>query len=67
MLQPDSYLLEMRNISKSYVGVHALKNVTIKVKPGIVHALVGENGAGKSTLMKILAGEIQPNEGKIFF
>jgi len=60
-------LIEMNNITKSYVGVDALKDVTIKVKPGTVHALVGENGAGKSTLMKILAGETQPNSGKILF
>ena len=63
----QTYLLEMNNITKTYVGVFALKDVTIKVKPGTVHALVGENGAGKSTLMKILAGEVQPNSGKIFF
>ena len=63
----NSYLLEMNHITKSYVGVHALKDVTIKIRPGTVHALVGENGAGKSTLMKILAGEIQPNSGEIFF
>ena len=62
-----NYLLEMNNISKSYVGVNALKDVTIKVRPGTVHALVGENGAGKSTLMKILAGETQPNSGTILF
>ena len=61
----STYLLEMNNISKSYIGVNALNDVTIKVGPGTVHALVGENGAGKSTLMKILAGETQPNKGKI--
>ncbi len=63
----SDYLLEMNNICKSYVGVNALKDVTIRVKPGSVHALVGENGAGKSTLMKILAGETQPNSGTIRF
>jgi inositol transport system ATP-binding protein len=63
----NSYLLEMNHITKSYVGVHALKDVTIKIRPGSVHALVGENGAGKSTLMKILAGEVQPNSGEILF
>lgn len=67
MLQQNSYLLEMKNITKSYVGVHALRDVTIRVRPGTVHALVGENGAGKSTLMKILAGETQPNSGNIIF
>jgi len=58
----------MNNISKSFGGVHALNEVSFKVKPGEIHALVGENGAGKSTLMKILAGAYQKDEGivKIF-
>lgn len=50
------YMLEMRGISKSFPGVKALDDVTIKVRPGTVHALMGENGAGKSTLMKCLFG-----------
>ncbi|MCL5770845.1 MAG: sugar ABC transporter ATP-binding protein, partial [Actinobacteria bacterium] len=52
----DMYLLEMYHITKRFSGVMALKNVTIKIKSGIIHGLVGENGAGKSTLMKILSG-----------
>lgn len=50
------YILEMRGISKEFPGVKALDNVTLGVKRGEIHALVGENGAGKSTLMKILSG-----------
>jgi ABC-type sugar transport system ATPase subunit len=50
------YLLEMRNITKEFPGVRALENVTLQVRKGEIHALVGENGAGKSTLMKILSG-----------
>ncbi|NLZ94150.1 MAG: ATP-binding cassette domain-containing protein, partial [Firmicutes bacterium] len=46
----------MRNISKEYDGNQVLKNVTLQVKPGEIHALIGENGAGKSTLMNILFG-----------
>lgn len=50
------YILEMKNITKEFPGVKALKNVSFKVKRGEIHALVGENGAGKSTLMKVLSG-----------
>jgi len=60
------YVLEMRNIDKSFPGVHALKGVNFYVKPGEIHALVGENGAGKSTLIKILAGVLQKDDGEIF-
>ncbi len=52
----ENYILEMRNITKTFPGVKALDNVNLKVKPKHIHALVGENGAGKSTLMNILSG-----------
>jgi ribose transport system ATP-binding protein len=58
--------VELRNISKSFGGIVALKNVTLKVLPGEIHALVGENGAGKSTLMKILSGAYMKDTGQIF-
>jgi ribose transport system ATP-binding protein len=57
--------VELLNISKSYGGISALKSVSLRVKPGEIHALVGENGAGKSTLMKILSGAISKDEGKV--
>ena len=50
------FKLEMKNVSKSFPGVKALDNVQLSVRPGTVHALMGENGAGKSTLMKCLFG-----------
>ena len=59
------YLLEMRNVSKSFPGVQALKDVQIDVKPGEVVALMGENGAGKSTLMKCLFGIYKMDQGEI--
>ena len=59
------YVLEMENISKEFPGVKALDNVQLKLKPGTVHALMGENGAGKSTLMKCLFGIYEKNTGKI--
>jgi ABC-type sugar transport system ATPase subunit len=60
-------LLDLKNISKSFGGVHALEDVSIQVGKGEVHAIVGENGAGKSTLMKIIAGALHPDSGTIQF
>lgn len=59
------YVIEMLNISKSFPGVKANDNITLKLKKGEIHALLGENGAGKSTLMSILFGLYQPDEGII--
>ncbi|MCZ8523158.1 MULTISPECIES: sugar ABC transporter ATP-binding protein [Paenibacillus] len=59
------YLLEMKGIVKEFPGVKALDGVTLKVRPGTVHALMGENGAGKSTLMKSLFGIYKPDAGEI--
>ena len=59
------YMLEMNNIVKTFPGVTALDGVTLKVRPGTVHALMGENGAGKSTLMKCLFGIYHEDSGEI--
>lgn len=61
----SKFVLEMNNITKEFPGVKALDNVTLKVRPGTVHALMGENGAGKSTLMKCLFGIYHPDAGEI--
>jgi methyl-galactoside transport system ATP-binding protein len=62
----NRYVLEMDQISKEFPGVKALDQVSLKVKPGTVHALMGENGAGKSTLMKCLFGIYKPDAGEIY-
>jgi len=61
----SEYMLEMIDVSKSFPGVQALKNVSFRLRPGTVHALMGENGAGKSTLMKCLIGLYQMNSGRV--
>ena len=61
----SAYILEMKNITKTFPGVIALNNVSLQVKRGEIHALVGENGAGKSTLMKVLNGVHQADSGEI--
>lgn len=60
------YRLEMHGISKSFPGVKALDGVNLNIRPGTVHALMGENGAGKSTLMKCLFGIYKMDEGEVF-
>lgn len=63
--QDNEYVLEVINARKEFPGVVALDNVSLRVRPGTVHALMGENGAGKSTLMKIIAGIYHPDGGEI--
>lgn len=61
----NEYILEMKNITKTFPGVKALDDVTLRVRPATVHSLMGENGAGKSTLMKCLFGIYSLNGGEI--
>lgn len=61
------YIIEMRNITKEFPGIKANDNITLQLKKGEIHALLGENGAGKSTLMSILFGLYQPDEGEILY
>lgn len=66
-MEENQYLLEIRDVSKSFSGVQALKAVNLKVRPGKVHVICGENGAGKSTLMKILSGAYSADFGEIVY
>ena len=61
----QQYAIEMLNITKRFPGIIANDNITIQLKKGEIHALLGENGAGKSTLMSVLFGLYQPEEGEI--
>lgn len=61
----EEYILQMNHITKEFPGVKALDDVTLKLRKGEVHALVGENGAGKSTLMKVLSGEHTDYTGEL--
>ena len=67
MADNSAYILNCEGISKAFGGTQALKDVQLHIKPGEVHALLGENGAGKSTLMKCVIGMIKPDEGKMDF
>ena len=59
-------VLEIRNVSKNFGKIQALKNVSMEVFPGEVVGLLGDNGAGKSTLIKIISGNYQADEGEVY-
>lgn len=61
----SDYVIEMRHITKIFPGIRANDDITLQLKKGEIHALLGENGAGKSTLMSVLFGLYQPEEGEI--
>ena len=62
-----SPILEFVGVSKKYGANFALQDVSFDVRPGQIHAILGENGAGKSTLVKIVSGQVQPSAGTLMF
>lgn len=65
-MSETGYVLELNGITKIFPGVKALDQVYFKLKPGEIHALMGENGAGKSTFIKVITGVYSPEEGEVF-
>lgn len=63
--KPKTVVMELRGISKNYSGNYALNDVSLQIKSGEVHALLGENGAGKSTLMNVASGTVSPSSGEL--
>ena len=63
MEQSPQYVIEMLHITKEFPGIKANDDITLQLRKGEIHALLGENGAGKSTLMSVLFGLYQPEEG----
>ena len=62
----NEYIIEMLNITKEFPGIKANDNITLQLKKGEIHALLGENGAGKSTFIKVITGIHQAGEAEIF-
>ena len=61
----NQWLVDIRSVSKAFGGVQALRDVSLSIAPGEIHALCGENGAGKSTLIKIITGSVAPDSGEV--
>ena len=63
----DPSILRMENVSKSFAGIRAVRDLTLEVRRGTIHALIGPNGAGKTTVFNLVTKFHQPTSGRIFF
>ena len=66
-MQPDQNILQINNISKYFGGLAAVSNCSLNIKKGSITGVIGPNGSGKTTLFNLIAGNLKPNDGKVFF
>ena len=66
-MQPDSNILQVKNLSKSFGGLKAISNCSLKIKKGSITGIIGPNGSGKTTLFNLIAGNLKSSQGKILF
>ena len=66
-MQSDSNILQVKNLSKSFGGLKAISNCSLKIKKGSITGIIGPNGSGKTTLFNLIAGNLKSSQGKILF
>jgi len=66
-MQSDSNILQVKNLSKSFGGLKAISNCSLKIKKGSITGIIGPNGSGKTTLFNLIAGNLKPNSGQVMF
>ena len=66
-MQSDSNILQVKNLSKSFGGLKAISNCSLKIKKGSITGIIGPNGSGKTTLFNLIAGNLKSSQGKVIF